>query len=97
MGGTPTPTGFVSTFRRQREFTIRGEADQIGQEGVETFSIPLSITSQVGLAAPVFAADPAMITVNDRSGDEHCTYTLCVYIHVYTIYTNNTCPGTLSI
>jgi hypothetical protein len=67
VGGTPTPTGFVSTFRRQREFNIRGEADQIGQEGVETFSIPLSITSQVGLAAPVFAADPAMITVNDRS------------------------------
>ena len=69
VGGASMPTGMIiSAFSRQDFFTLRAEADQLGQEGVETFPVPLLITSQ-GLTVPVFAADPAMITVNDRSGE----------------------------
>ena len=47
--------------------TIDAKVDQISQEGVETFEIPLSVTSDE-LAFLVFAEGPAMITVNDKSG-----------------------------
>ena len=78
MGGASTPTGMVisALFNRQQSFTLRGEADQVGQEGIETFEIPLLVTAQ-GLPVEVFASPPAMITVNDRSGEG----THCVYIH----------------
>ena len=48
-------------------FSIDAKADQISQEGVETFIVPLSVISDE-LAVPVFVEGPAMITVNDKSG-----------------------------
>ena len=68
MGGASTPTGTVlsAPFSRTRSFTLRAEADQVGQEGIETFPVPLNVNGQ-GLAVPVFSADPAMITVIDQS------------------------------
>ena len=68
MGGASTPMGVVlsAAFSRQQLFTLRAEADQVGQEGVETFPVPLNVNGQ-GLAVPVFSANPAMITVIDQS------------------------------
>ena len=73
---TPTGVIFFPPNRLSPSFIVNAEADQLGQEGIETFSVPLLVTSQ-GLPVTVFAADPAMITVNDRSGEG--IYTLCVY------------------
>ena len=56
----------TAPFNRIDSFILRAEADQVAQEGIETFPVPLLITSE-GLAAPVFAGDPAMITVIDQS------------------------------
>lgn len=68
VGGASTPTGMVisAAFSRTDMFTLRAEADQVGQEGIETFLVPLNINLE-GLIVPVFAADPAMITVIDQS------------------------------
>ena len=57
-------------FGCEQSFIVRAEIDLVGQEGSEAFSMPLIITAQ-GLAAPVFAADPAVIIVNDRTGEEN--------------------------
>ena len=56
------------TFGRSVSFTIRVEADQVGQEGVEVFEIPLHITSE-GLSEPVFVMGSAFVTVTDMSGE----------------------------
>ena len=68
VGGASTPTGMVFTgsFRRMVGFRIRAETDQIGQEGVEVFTIPLLFTSD-DLSVDVFVQGPATVTVNDRS------------------------------
>ena len=69
VGGSPTPTGrLIFPFIRSQGFTIRGEADQIGQEGVETFQIPLEVT---GPESNVFAAPPAVVEITDRTGRQH--------------------------
>ena len=60
MSGTANYTANIS---------INAKADQIGQEGVETFEILLSVTSDE-LAVPVFVEGPAMISVNDKSGEK---------------------------
>ena len=69
VGGSPTPTGrLISPFIRSQGFTIRGEVDQIGQEGVESFQIPLVITAQQTPGITVFAASPAVVEITDRTG-----------------------------
>ena len=69
VGGGSSQAGTISSgpFNRETSTTVRAEADQISQEGVETFEIPLSVISDV-LPVPVFVEEPAIITVVDRSG-----------------------------
>ena len=86
MGGSATPTGLL--FVGQQSFTIRAVADEDGQEGLETFSIPLLITS-LNLAVPVFAADPATISVIDRTGEgTNCVCITCILVvlYIYILY-----------
>ena len=72
VGGSPTPTGrLIFPFILRQGFTIRGEADQIGQEGVESFQIPLMITEQQTSGVTVFAASPAVVEITDRTGRQH--------------------------
>ena len=68
VGGADNPTGSVlfGGFGRSRDFTIRAEADQVGQEGVETFTIPLAINNN---PLGVFIGPPAEVTVIDQSGE----------------------------
>ena len=76
VGGAPIQTGGVihPVKREELPFILTAEADQVGQEGSETFSVPLVVTSQTQPVS-VFAADPAIITVNDRSGEKiHCVF-----------------------
>ena len=70
VGGQSTPTGTLLTgsFGRSVSFTIRVEADLVGQEGVEVFEIPLHITSE-GLSEPVFVMGSVFVTVTDMSGE----------------------------
>ena len=63
MSGTTSYTANIS---------IHAKDDQIGQEGAETFGISLSVISD---ELAVFVDGPAMITVNDRSG-EKVTYVI---------------------
>ena len=67
VGGADNPTGTLlfNIFGRDRGFTIRAEADQIGQEGTETIRIPLVVTST---SPTVFVGPPATVTVTDQSG-----------------------------
>ena len=71
VGGDSAQTGRVvsGTANYIANFSIDAKADQISQEGLETFEIPLSVTSDE-LAVPVFVEGPAMITVNDKSGEK---------------------------
>ena len=71
VGGDSTQTGIVviGTENYTANISVDAKADQISQEGVETFAIPLSVISEE-LAVPVFVDRPAMITVNDRSGEK---------------------------
>ena len=75
IGGSSVQTGRVvcGTTNYTANISINAKADQIGQEGVETFEIPLSVTSDE-LAVPVFVEESAIISVNDKSG-EKITYT----------------------
>ena len=87
IGGGSSQTGVVLSgrFSRTSTTTIRAEADQVSQEGVETFEIQLSAVISVELAVPVFVEGPAMITVNDRSGEK------MYHIFTYTSMTFFTC------
>ena len=76
VGGSSAHTGIV-VIGYTANITLNAKADQIGQEGVETFELPLSVTSDE-LAVPVFVEGPAMITVNDKSGEK----VIHVYIHI---------------
>ena len=73
FGGSSVQTGngmLVSgTTSNTTEVSINAISDQISQEGKETFEIPLSVTSDDELTVPVFVEGPAMITVNDTSGE----------------------------
>ena len=71
VGGDSTQTGIVviGTENYTANISVDAKADQIGQEGVETIEIPLSVTSEE-LAVPVFVEGPALVTVNDRSGEK---------------------------
>ena len=71
VGGNSTQTGRIvsGTANYTADISINAKADQIGQEGVETFEILLSVISDE-LAVPVFVEGPAMITVNDKSGEK---------------------------
>ena len=60
-------------FGRSVSYTIRAEADQVGQEGEETFTIPLSVTS-VGLSDPVFVSGFATVNVTDLSSELYTIY-----------------------
>ena len=75
VGGADSPTGnlLFSVFGRSRDFNIRAEADQIGQEGTETITIPLAVTST---SPRVFVGPPATVTVIDQSGK------LCTTVHL---------------
>ena len=64
MSGTTSYTANTS---------IHAKIDEIGQEGVEIFEIPLSVTPEE-LVVPVFIEGPAVIIVNDRSGKKRYTY-----------------------
>ena len=68
-------------FGHSVSFTIRVEVDQVGQEGVEVFEIPLHITSE-GLSGPVFVMGSAFVTVTDKSGKLHYTGTCMGCIEV---------------
>ena len=76
VGGADSPTGTLlfNIFGRDRGFTIRAEADQIGQEGTETITIPLVVTST---SPTVFVGPPATVTVIDQSGKSFSI--ICVY------------------
>ena len=67
FGVADSPTGnlLFNFFGRERGFSIRAEGDQIGQEGTETITIPLVVTST---SPRVFVGSPATITVIDQSG-----------------------------
>ena len=67
VGEADNPTGnlMLSFLGRSTDFTIRAEADQIGQEGTETITIPLVVTST---SPTVFVGPPATVTVIDQSG-----------------------------
>ena len=71
VGGGSVQTGRVvsGTANYTANISINAKADQIGQEGIETFIIRLSVVSDE-LAVPVFVEGPAMITVNDTSGEK---------------------------
>ena len=71
VGGDSVQTGRVvsGTANHTANISINAKADQIGQEGRETFEIPLSITSDE-LAVLVFVEGPAIIAVNDKSGEK---------------------------
>ena len=68
VGGGSTHTRRVvsGTSNYTANISINAKADQIGQEGVETFEILLSDE----LAVPVYVEGPAMISVNDKSGEK---------------------------
>ena len=88
VGGQSNPTGTVSTggeSGRSASFTVRAEADQVGQEGKEVFEVPLRITSE-GLSEPVFIMGSASVTVTDMSGELHLLYNvMCTYfVHGHT-------------
>ena len=68
VGGGSTQTGRLVSVTATN-ISINAKADQIGQEGIETFEIPLSVTSDE-LAVPVFVEGPAIISVNDKSGEK---------------------------
>ena len=78
VGGADNPTGnlLFNFFGRDRDFTIRAEADQIGQEGTETITIPLVVTSTI---PTVFVGPPATVTVIDQSGKSS---PLCTIVHL---------------
>ena len=84
MGGSSTPMGMVASapFGREQSFIVGAERDLVGQEGSEAFSMPLIITAQE-LAAPVFAADPAVIIVNDRTGEENTVRVFVCTVEYY--------------
>ena len=71
VGGASVQTGRVvsGTANYTANISINAKADQISQEGVETFVMLISVISDE-LAVPVFVEGPAMITVNDRSGEK---------------------------
>lgn len=77
VGGADNPIGtlFFSPFGRSASFIIRAEADQIGQEGVEDFKIPLVVSSTTA-PSPVFPRATANITVIDLSGQLATIYPL---------------------
>ena len=84
VGGDSMPSGTLSyDFIRSVSFNLRAEADQIGQEGMETFDIPLMIIPPLATVT-VFVAAPASITVVDQSGE-------------HTRRTNNMSLNTLSL
>ena len=66
VGGADNPIGtlFFAPFGRSTSFIIRAEADQIGQEGIECFQIPLVVSSSTA-ASTVFPRAAANITVID--------------------------------
>ena len=70
VGGADNPIGtlFFAPFGRSTSFIIRAEADQIGQEGVEEFQIPLVVSSSTA-ASTVFPRAAANITVIDLTGE----------------------------
>ena len=82
VDGDSRKTGRVvsGTANNTANISINAKADQISQEGIEIFEIPLSVTSDE-LAVPVFVEGPAMITVNDKSG-ENVTHAQC-YINTH--------------
>ena len=71
VGGGSVQTGRVvsGTASSTANISLNAKTDQIGQEGVETFEIPLSVTSDES-AVPVFVEGPTMISVIDRSGEK---------------------------
>ena len=77
VGGADSPTGnlLFNIFGRSRDFNIRAEADQIGQEGTETITIPLAVTST---SPRVFVGPPATVTVIDQSGKSY----VCTTVHL---------------
>ena len=85
VGGADSPAGTLlfNFFGRERGFTIRAEADQIGQEGTETITIPLVVTST---SPTVFVGPPATVTVIDQSGKSS---PLCTVVAVATIMVVN--------
>ena len=90
VGGNSTQTGRIvsGTADYASNISIGAKADQIGQEGVEIFKIPLSVTSEE-LAVPVFVEGPAMITVSDRSGEEVTVAHYCIDTHSVNMYCSN--------
>ena len=56
------------TTNNTADVLISAISDQISQEGKETIELPLSVTSDE-LPVTVFVDEPAMITVNDKSGE----------------------------
>ena len=68
------------TVNYASNISIDAKADQIGQEGVEIFEILLSVTSEE-LDVPVFVEGPALVTVNDRSGEEVTHEHYCIDTH----------------
>ena len=69
VGGDSMPSGTLAyDFIRSVSFHLIVEADQIGQEGEETFNIPLMVIPPLP-GPPVFVAPPATITVVDQSGE----------------------------
>ena len=72
VGGQGVQPGgiFFGSVRREDSFTIRAEVDEIGQEGVETFSIPLTINPSLNPPpVSVFVTGDAAITVVDTTGE----------------------------
>ena len=58
---------FFGAFGRSDSLPLRAEADQVGQEGPETFQIPLSIADEPVPPVAVFIAESAQIRVVDTS------------------------------
>ena len=56
----------ISPFQRSLDFILRAEADQIGQEGMESFEIPITVTPSGGVT--VFTSGPAVVEVADTTG-----------------------------
>ena len=72
VGGQGVQPGGIlfGSVRREDSFTIRAEVDDIGQEGVETFSIPLTINPSLNPPpVSVFVTGDAAITVIDTTGE----------------------------
>ena len=69
VGGSALSSGtLLSTFRQSLRFTLRAEADRIGQECIESFDIPITITAVIPSGLTVFTSGPAVVKVTDTTG-----------------------------